>query len=513
MKKYLQFLLALVIGCIMLGELWAESVGNPPIINKTFPANALPTSNANNNPFNGINPLDKQEAAAEDANPIIVPPTNTAMSNMANGGSQAGVSNNMPYQASATHSNNNLVGNSTATLNANPNQNLAITKNSLQQNTAFNTKVSNSFQELSKVIDENGNTVAHQYALSNPNWVSQDPKVLLLTNKVGISVAYWLAYRQEIPTEYVEGGTPEVLNVVKLYQENKGLNTKPNWQTSNEEVLASTYNGLSVAHLLALNNPMWQTNSTKILLLGAENNWTVAHVLAKNNSHWQSDSLPILSQPDANGWTVAHLLARYNKNWSTNNKQVLMLEGKNGITVAHVLAMRHNGWQTKDPTILKLAEANGWTVAHSLAKNNSTWNTEDSNILKLSTTDGLSVAHLLARGHYNWVTKDKSILMLSMANGRTVAHELGRYNPRWITQDKDLLVLIDEEGFSLAHIFVRKNRRWQTKDPMILSLKDRNGDSVAHYLARRQYWNTSNPDILGLTNNAGVSVQDIINKR
>lgn len=48
---------------------------------------------------------------------------------------------------------------------------------------------------------------------------------------------------------------------------------------------------------------------------------------------------------------------------------------------------------------------------------------------------------------------------------------------------------------------------------MILSLKDRNGDSVAHYLAKRQYWNTSNPDILNLKDNAGVSVQDIINKR
>lgn len=225
---------------------------------------------------------------------------------------------------------------------------------------------------------------------------------------------------------------------------------------------------VTIAHMLAIQEPDWHTNDKEIFSLRAKNGMPVAWLYIQNRPQWIPDDKDILSLTwdtsdmllfgRKDSGSIAYVVAENNPSWVTYDKDVLMLKGSWGDnTVAHFLAENRTHWQPQDNDILKMEGNGGLTVAHILVEKSLNWSTSEPEILKLSTGAGLlpTVAHLLARYRPEWHSQDKAILMLQNNNGWSVAHELASNRTKWITYDKDVLQLEDRIGRNVSEIILR----------------------------------------------------------
>lgn len=126
-------------------------------------------------------------------------------------------------------------------------------------------------------VHEGGSFVAHTLA-SSKKWQTDNLEILKLTNEEGETVAHNLAFYN------------------------------PNWLPKDPEVLLwKDSNGSTVAHLLAKWSSAWTTDDKTILKLTDDFGDTVAHFLAYSK-RWKTSDPEILSLKNADGKTVASIL-------------------------------------------------------------------------------------------------------------------------------------------------------------------------------------------------------------
>jgi len=86
-------------------------------------------------------------------------------------------------------------------------------------------------------------------------------------------------------------------------------------------------------------------------------------------------------------------------------------------------------------------------------------------------------------------------------------------NNKEIAETKEILLLQDEFGWSVAHWLVSRTT-WSTDDRDILMLQDMHKESVAHLLSDYNLnWTSDIPEIISLTNDRGISVEDLLERR
>lgn len=111
--------------------------------------------------------------------------------------------------------------------------------------------------------------------------------------------------------------------------------------TNDNKILKLTgKNGLTVAYYLAKYNNNWKSKDINILSLSDKNGNTVAHILAKYNKGYTTNKMEVLKLKNKQDETVAHYLALYSKTWTSKNPSILNLTTSYGVTVKQLLHKR-----------------------------------------------------------------------------------------------------------------------------------------------------------------------------
>lgn len=164
------------------------------------------------------------------------------------------------------------------------------------------------------------------------------------------------------------------------------------------------------------------------------------------------------------------------------------------------IAPKKNDWALCDPE-------DGWTIAHTAASENrlpAVFNGWD-----LVDNDGRSVAHIYAANAVLPVVFNYWYLVDN--RGDTVAHVAAANNK--LPPGFENWALVDKVGNSVAHRAVIYNSL--PRDFKNWGLKDSLGNTVAHLAASldRLPATCITKDILSMVNNAGESVESILNER
>jgi hypothetical protein len=278
----------------------------------------------------------------------------------------------------------------------------------------------------------------------------------------------------------------------------------------------------------------WIPSSKELLKLVIDNFYyindkknTIAHYLANNNKQWITYDKDILSLKNKNGETVACYLAKRDyydktiKTLDTEDPEILfMIYNEFGSKL--VSLMISNGWTTKNKELLKKGigdngEINdtGNTIAHYLAMPSyygcntvllrSNLYIEDYDILSLTNKENLSVAdYLISNSMWKPENKETYKYIIDKNNNWTIAHSLAKRN-YFDINDEDILSLTTTDGLSvkfLKYIYTEKH----VTDNEILKLSNPStGNTIAHFEVIKGYI-FEDENILKLTNNDGLSV-------
>ncbi len=254
-----------------------------------------------------------------------------------------------------------------------------------------------------------------------------------------------------------------------------------------------------------------------------------------NSSVFTEDQKELIQQNEKHDLTVAqHQIV---DGWIPSNKELLKLvvdehcfNDNEENTIAHYLAKNNKQWVTYDKDILFLKNKNGKTVAYYLAKRDyfepviKTLDTEDPEILFMVYNEFGSklISLMISNG---WTTKNKELLKKGIGDngeindtGNTIAHYLAMpkyYKPNYVilrsnlyVEDYDILSLTNKENLSVADYFL-SNKMWvpQNKETYKYVIDKNNNWTIAHSLAKRNYFNVNDEDILSLTTTDGLSVK------
>ncbi len=278
----------------------------------------------------------------------------------------------------------------------------------------------------------------------------------------------------------------------------------------------------------------WIPSSKELLKLVIDNFYyindkknTIAHYLANNNKQWITYDKDILSLKNKNGETVASYLVNRDyydktiKTLDTEDPEILfMIYNEFGSKL--VSLMISNGWTTKNKELLKKGigdngEINdtGNTIAHYLAMPSyygcntvllrSNLYIEDYDILSLTNKENLSVAdYLISNSMWKPENKETYKYIIDKNNNWTIAHSLAKRN-YFDINDEDILSLTTTDGLSvkfLKYIYTEKH----VTDNEILKLSNPStGNTIAHFEVIKGYI-FEDENILKLTNNDGLSV-------
>lgn len=225
--------------------------------------------------------------------------------------------------------------------------------------------------------------------------------------------------------------------------------------------------------------------------------------------------------------------------WIPSNKELLKLvvddhcfNGNEKNTIAHYLAKNNKQWITYDKDILSLKNKYGKTVVSYLANRDyfdatiKTLDTEDPEILFMVYNEfgSILVSLMISNG---WTTKNKELLKKGIGDdgeindtGNTIAHYLAMpkyYKPNYEilrsnlhVEDYDILSLTNKENLSVADYLI-SNRMWKPENKETYKYvinKDTNW-TIAHILAKRNYFDVDDEDILNLTTTDGLIVKFI----
>ncbi len=223
--------------------------------------------------------------------------------------------------------------------------------------------------------------------------------------------------------------------------------------------------------------------------------------------------------------------------WIPSNKELLKLvvddhcfNGNEKNTIAHYLAKNNNQWITYDKDILSLKNKYGKTVASYLVDRDyfdttiNTLDIEDPEILFMVYNEFGSklISLMISNG---WTTNNKELLKKGIGDngeindtGNTIAHYLAMpkyYKPNYVilksnlhVEDYDILSLTNKENLSVADYFI-SNSMWvpENKETYKYVINKDTNWTIAHILAKRNYFNVNDEDILNLTTKDGLTVK------
>ena len=278
----------------------------------------------------------------------------------------------------------------------------------------------------------------------------------------------------------------------------------------------------------------WIPSSKELLKLVIDNFYyindeknTIAHYLAKNNKQWITYDKDILSLTNKNGKTVASYLVNRDyfdttiKTLNTEDPEILfMVYNEFGLKL--VSSMISNGWTTKNKELLKKGigdngeiDDTGNTIAHYLAMPKyygcntvllrSNLYVEDYDILSLTNKENLSVAdYLISNSMWKPENKETYKYIIDKNNNWTIAHSLAKRN-YFDINDEDILSLTTTDGLSVKFLKYIYTEKHVTNNEILKLSNPSTGNTIAHFEVIKGYI-FEDENILKLTNNDGLSV-------